>query len=119
MVQKGKIAPKNSECVGVCIHDIDIRNNEIFVYHTGFEIDQSFHIPKELKTVNIPKSTYAVFKHKGPISEIEQTYDRRYGSWVPRTGNTPTMDLDIIVVDHRFKIQRNDSVIEILIPIQG
>ena len=72
-----------------------------------------------MKTVNIPESTYAVFKHKGAISEIEQTYDRIYGSWVPLTGNTPTMDLDIIVVDQRFQMQRNDSVIDILIPIQG
>jgi hypothetical protein len=29
------------------------------------------------------------------------------------------MDLDIIVVDQRFKMQSNDSVIDILIPIQG
>jgi len=53
------------------------------------------------------------------IVDIEQTYDRIYGSWVPLTGNTPTMDLDIIVVNHRFKMQSNDSVIDILIPIQG
>ena len=45
--------------------------------------------------------------------------DRIYGSWFPLTGNTPTMDLDIIVVDHRFKMQSNNSVIDILIPIQG
>ena len=119
IVQKGKIAVENSECIGVCLHDIDMRNNEIFIYYAGIEVDQSFHIPKEMKSVNIPKSTYAVFKHKGPISEIEQTYDRIYGSWVPLTGNTPTMDLDIIVVNHRFKMQSNDSVIDILIPIQG
>jgi AraC-like DNA-binding protein/predicted transcriptional regulator YdeE len=119
MVQIGKIALKNSKCIGVCLHDIDMRNNESFVYYAGVEIDQSFLIPKEMKTVNIPESTYAVFKHKGAISEIEQTYDRIYGSWVPLTGNTPTMDLDIIVVDHRFRMQRNDSVIDILIPIQG
>ena len=119
MVQEGKIVLDNSECLGACLHDIDMRNNEVFVYYAGIAVDQSFDIPKEMKSVNIPESTYAVFKHKGPISEIEQTYDRIYGSWFPLTGNTPTMDLDIIVVDHRFKRQSNDSVIDILIPIQG
>jgi AraC family transcriptional regulator len=72
-----------------------------------------------MQSVTIPGSTYAVFKHKGPISEIEQTYDRIYGSWFPRTGNKPTMDLDIIVIDDRFKRQSKNSVIDILIPIQG
>ena len=119
MAQKCKITLENKGCVGVCLHDMDMRDNEIFIYYAGTEIDESFRIAKEMKSVNIPKSTYAVFKHKGPISEIEQTYDRIYSSWVPLTGNTPTMDLDIIVVDHRFKVQRKDSVIDILIPIQG
>lgn len=119
MVQEGKIIFDNRGCLGVCLHDIDMRNNEVFVYYVGIEQNHSIAIQKAMKSVNIPESTYAVFKHKGPISEIEQTYDRIYGSWFPRTGNTPTMDLDIIVVDHRFKRQSNNSVVDILIPIQG
>ena len=118
MVQEGKIILDNRGCLGACLHDIDMRNNEVFVYYAGIAINQSIDIPKAMQSVSIPESTYAVFKHKGPISEIEQTYDRIYGSWFPRTGNTPTMDLDIIVVDHRFKRQSKDSVIDILIPIQ-
>jgi AraC-like DNA-binding protein/predicted transcriptional regulator YdeE len=119
IVQEGKIILDNRGCLGACLHDIDMRNNEVFEYYVGIEKNQSIDFPKAMKSVNIPESTYAVFKHKGPISEIEQTYDRIYGSWFPCTGNTPTMDLDIIVVDHRFKRQSKDSVIDILIPIQG
>jgi len=119
MVQEGKIIPDSSGCLGVCLHDIDMRNKEVFVYYAGIEIDRTFRIPKELKSVNIPESTYAVFKHNGPISEIDQTYDRIYGSWIPLTGNIPTMDLDIIVVDQRFESQSYNSGIDILIPIQG
>lgn len=119
MVQEGKVIIDNRDCLGACLHDIDMRNNEVFVYYVGIEQSHSIDIPKAMQSVNIPESTYAVFKHKGPISEIEQTYDRIYGSWFPRTGNTPTMDLDIIVVDHRFKRQSKNSVIDILIPIQG
>ncbi len=109
----------SSGCLGVCLHDIDMRNKEVFVYYAGIEIDRTFRIPKELKSVNIPESTYAVFKHNGPLSEIDQTYDRIYGSWIPLTGNIPTMDLDIIVVDQRFESQSYNSGIDILIPIQG
>jgi AraC family transcriptional regulator len=96
-----------------------MRNNEVFVYYAGIAVNQSPDSPKDMQSINIPESTYAVFKHKGPVSEIEQTYDRIYGSWFPLTGNIPTMDLDIIVIDHRFKRQSNDSVLDILIPIKG
>jgi predicted transcriptional regulator YdeE len=119
MVQDGKIVLENGRCLGACLHDIDMRNNEVFVYYAGVAVNQPFDTPKEMQSVNIPGSTFAVFKHNGPVSEIEQTYDRIYGSWFPLTGNIPTMDLDIIVIDHRFKGQSNDSVIDILIPIQG
>jgi AraC family transcriptional regulator len=119
MVQESRIVLDNTGCLGACLHDIDLRNQEVFVYYAGIADNQSVDFPKAMKSVNIPASTYAVFKHQGPISEIEQTYDRIYGSWFPLTGDTPTMDLDIIVVDHRFKRQRKDSVIDILIPIQG
>jgi AraC-like DNA-binding protein/predicted transcriptional regulator YdeE len=119
MVQKGKIILDNSGCLGACLHDIDMRNREVFVYFAGIAVDHSFGIPKGLKSLTIPESTYAIFKHQGPISEIEQTYDRIYGSWFPLTGNNPTMDMDIILVDHRFKRMSDKSVIDIFIPIQG
>lgn len=118
MVQENKIPVDNCGYLGACLHDIDMRNKEKFEYYAGIEINQTRNIPRKLKTVNIPGSTYAVFTHKGPITEIEQTYDRIYGSWIPSSGNVPTMDLDIIIVDHRFKEQNENSEVDILIPIQ-
>jgi len=119
LVQKGTIVLDKSGCRGVCLHDLDMRNKEIFIYYAGIEVGRDNPIPQTFKSVNIPESTFAVFTHKGPMSEIEQTYDRIYGSWIPGSGNTPTMDLDILVVNERFKEQDENSEVDILIPIQS
>ena len=98
---------------------LDMRNNEIFIYYAGIEVEPDDRIPRNFKTVNIPESTFAVFTHMGPTAEIEQTYDRIYGSWIPGSGKAPTMDLDILVVNDRFKEQGENSEVDIWIPIQS
>jgi len=79
----------------------------------------AFKPPKEMQTVNIPQNTYAKFTHKGAITEIERTFDLIYGNWLPLSTYSPILDLDIIVVDDRFKGLSPDNEIDILIPIQG
>ncbi len=108
---------ENHQYLGACFHDIDMRNNEVFDYYAGFEIGGSINIPKRFETINIPKSDFAVFKHRGCIDNIEMTYDHIYGNWLPRSEYTPTMDLDIIVVDSRFSGREEKSEVDILIPV--
>jgi len=119
MVGAGQLELPASRCLGACLHDIDMRNKEVFIYYAGFPAPSRDNIPKTMKWTTIPAGTYAVFTHTGPLSEIEQTYDRIYASWFPRTGNTPTMDLDIIQFDHRRINPTQNSLIQILIPIQS
>ena len=96
-----------------------MRNRELFNYHVGIVASRNDNIPDGMKLFHFAESVYAIFTHKGPISRIEQTYDRIYGSWMIHSGNVPTMDLDIMIVDDRFKGQSEDSEVDILIPIQA
>ena len=118
MVSDGRIQMETGILFGACFHDIDMRNREIFKYYAGIEVHDGFTHPKEMQTVQIPQNAYALFTHKGSIAEIERTFDLIYGNWLPLCTYTPTMDLDIIVVDDRFKGLSHDSEIDILIPIQ-
>jgi AraC-like DNA-binding protein/predicted transcriptional regulator YdeE len=103
--------------MGACFHDIDMRHKEVFIYYAGFETDPCDVIPAEMKTIPIPENDYAVFTHRGPINKIETTYDRLYTHWLPHSEHTPTMDLDIIILDRRFNGMDEKSEVDILIPI--
>jgi AraC-like DNA-binding protein/predicted transcriptional regulator YdeE len=119
LVSTGRINLDTSTLFGACFHDIDMRNNEVFQYYAGVEAQDPSDLPQEIETVGIPQNTYALFTHRGSITEIERTYDLIYGNWLPLSTYSPTMDLDIIVVDDRFKGLSPDSEIDILIPIQS
>ncbi len=117
MFRTGIIKVDRPKFIGSCFHDIDMRNNEVFDYYAGFEVGHPINIPKVFKIINIPKSDYAVFTHQGSVDNIESTYDQIYGNWLPRSEYTPTMDLDIIVVDNRFSGHGEKNEMDILIPI--
>lgn len=117
MIRSGTFTVENHQYLGACFHDLDMRNNEVFEYYAGFEIGDSINIPKRFKTVDIPENAYAVFTHQGHVNNIEMTYDQIYGNWLPRSMYTPTMDLDIIVVDSRFSGRNEKSEVDILIPV--
>jgi AraC-like DNA-binding protein/predicted transcriptional regulator YdeE len=117
MFRTGIIKADRQKFIGSCFHDIDMRNNEVFDYYAGFEVGHSINIPKAFKIINIPKSDYTVFTHQGSVDNIESTYDQIYGNWLPRSEYTPTMDLDIIVVDNRFSGHDEKNEMDILIPI--
>lgn len=117
MFRTGIIKVDRQKYLGACFHDINMRNNEVFDYYAGFEVGHPINIPKAFKTINIPKSDFAVFTHQGPVDNIETTYDQIYGNWLPSSGYTPTMDLDVIVVDSRFSGHDEKNEMDILIPI--
>lgn len=111
------IAEKNYRLFGACFHDLDMRNNEVFEYYAGIEYGHTIEVPKGFKTIDIPKNDYALFTHCGPIEMIERTYDQIYRNWLPFSEYTPTMDLDIIVVDSRFAGRDEKNEVDILIPV--
>jgi AraC family transcriptional regulator len=111
------IASGNYRFFGACFHDLDMRNKEIFKYYAGIEYGHSNEVPKGFKVIDIPENDYAVFTHRGPMELIERTYNQIYGNWLPFSEYTPTMDLDIIVLDGRFAGRDEINEVDILIPV--
>jgi predicted transcriptional regulator YdeE len=48
---------------------------------------------------------------------IESTYNQIYRNWLPFSEYTPTMDLDILVLDSRFAGRDEKNEVDILIPV--
>ena len=117
ILKTGNFKVDKNQYLGVCFHDMDMRNNEVFEYYAGFESILSMDIPKDMKMLHIPENDYAVFTHQGPVDKIEMTYNQIYGHWLLLTEYIPTMDLDIIVIDNLFSGNKDSSEVDILIPV--
>jgi AraC family transcriptional regulator len=56
-------------------------------YLSGVEVKSSDGLPAEFKHVSIPAQKYAVFTHRGHVSQLRSTLDTIWQKWLPASGH--------------------------------
>jgi AraC family transcriptional regulator len=85
--QVGKISGvRGAAAYGVCF-DSSLAGKG-FDYLSGVEVSPSSRIAAGFRKVNIPAQKYAVFAHRGHVSEIVHTVEAIYTRWLPTSGHT-------------------------------
>ncbi|MBN2368424.1 AraC family transcriptional regulator [Candidatus Woesearchaeota archaeon] len=99
-------------CYGVCV----MTNKVDFDYIACVESDDK--PPEGMVKKAIPKSKYAVFTHKGHVSNIGKTWDYAYKEWLPRSNFKYNNEgLDFEYYDDRYTDdEKNEN--DIYIPIK-
>jgi AraC family transcriptional regulator len=69
---------------GVLCNGDDAGNTE---YIAGVEVTDFVRLPPEFSRVRVPEQQYAVFSHRGHISEIRRTWFTIYNKWLPESGH--------------------------------
>jgi len=99
---------------GVCEYKPNITDESEFTYFAGVEVKQCLHVPKGFIKKTIPVSKYAVFKHKGPIFELKNTYNYIYGIWLASSGYE-LAELDTLEV---YNLNSHEPIFDIYIPLK-
>lgn len=83
-------------------------------------IPQTSYIPHGFESRSIQSHQYMVVEHIGPMNQIYQTYGKIYEKILPESQYIPIKNdfIHFEKYDYRFHWNRNDSVIEIWIPVQ-
>ncbi len=103
------------DILGICEYMPDITDESEFEYLAGVEVADFTHIPEGMITKTIPLSKYAVFTHKGKMSELKATYENIYGRWLPLSG-IKLAEADTIEI---YSLKNNqESTLDIYIPLQ-
>lgn len=85
----------------------------------GMEVTSYDNLPSGIVTKTIPAGKYAVFTHKGPLSEIIKTYEYIWGTWVLLTKEVLADRDDFELYDERFLGRDSEqSKIDIYIPVK-
>lgn len=93
------------------------RDDKLFYYCA---IPKRNVVPDTFIYQEMPQSKYLIMEHKGSIAEIYKTYNQIYKKILPKTGYKLIRDnfLHFEKYDYRFHWNREDSIIEICIPIK-
>ncbi len=93
------------------------RENKLYYYCA---IPKRNCIPDKFIYQEILSNRYLVVEHRGPMKEIYRTYKMIYEKILPYTGLEPIRDnfFHFEKYDYRFHWNREDSVIEIWVPVK-
>ena len=71
-------------------------------YFCGVEISSEADLPEGMQVLEVPPSTYAKFKHTGPIITIGRTVHSIYSKWLPlcEWKHNKGPDLEIYEIDY-------------------
>ena len=85
----------------------------------GMEVTCYDNLPNGIVAKTIPAGKYAVFTHKGPLSEILKTYEYIWGTWVLLTKEVLDDGDDFELYNERFLGRDNEqSKMDIYIPVK-
>jgi predicted transcriptional regulator YdeE/DNA-binding transcriptional MerR regulator len=87
-------------------------------YIAGFEAVPR-DLPSGMVSRVVPAQTYAVFTHKGSVSNIGKTMERIYGEWLPQNSLKAAKGIDFELYGDRFYGPHNEvSEVDLYIPIE-
>lgn len=119
--RQDQIQNKHSMSLGVCCEDMaDIppENREHFIYMTSWVVDGGTEVPEGMQSLELEAGKYAKFTYQGHISGLNAFIKHIWQNWVPSSGFELRKAPDFELYDERFKLDSNDSEVDIFIPIK-
>lgn len=113
---KFKHVKTNSPAIGLCI--MIPGEMEKFEYSAGFMVDSTADMDPMFVSRDVPPSKYAVFTHKGLLTNLMETYQYIFGVWAKKTDYKINELLNFEWYDDRFKDNDPSSEFDIYIPIE-
>lgn len=90
---------------------------DLLEYYAVCEVTKIKTIPKKMVSIEVPKSQYAKFTHKGDVKNINNTVNYIYSSWLLQSGRRHTYGPDLEIYGDKYIPESDDSVIHYAIPI--
>ncbi len=111
---------KDGYMLGICCNQhpgVEKKPGHSIVYIAASPVDKFEDIPQGMVKCELPAGRYAMFTHKGRISELPHTVDYIWGTWLPK-GEYEFRDApDFELYDHRFDAEKMEGEIDIYVPI--
>ncbi|KKL10041.1 hypothetical protein LCGC14_2559820, partial [marine sediment metagenome] len=84
------------------------------------EVSQVEEVPEGMITETFPAQKYAVFTHIGKLNNLGETIRYINGEWLPNNSTYERVPygIEFEYYDQRFRLNSDDSELDLYIPIQ-
>lgn len=121
--RKNEVAnQKPGYALGICMPahpDIAKSPESQFVYIAAVPVSAADNVPHGMVSCKIAAGRYAMFTHKGPLSDLPLTVKYIWGTWLPGSEFQYAEGRpDFEYYDERFDGEREEGEFDIFVPIQ-
>ena len=102
-------------CYGVVQQLAD--DDDELVYFAAIEVSEINDIPPGMDSIQIPASSYAVFRHQGDARLLDNTVNYIYSNWLLNSGQRHTSGPDLEIYDAAYIADSDLSVMHYAIPV--
>jgi AraC family transcriptional regulator len=88
-------------------------------YMAGVEVSSFSALPPEFSRLQIPEQKYAIFTHRGHISDIRRTWHTIFNLWLPQSGRKLAHAPEIERYSEDFDGRTGLGTVEIWIPLSS
>ncbi len=113
---KNQVSPP--QCIGLEYYESNFMETQMFWYMPAFIVQDLVDIPMMMCAKSIPASFYAIFTHRGPISNIHQSFNYFYNEWLPASDYEMRLPYDFEFYDERFNGMDENSALDIYVPVR-
>lgn len=87
-------------------------------YLASINVDPGVKPEKPLELWSIPAGTYACFTHRGPVTQLGETINYAFGTWLPHSPYVLREGPNLDRQDERFRHGGKDCEFDFLIPVR-
>ncbi len=102
----------------VCVFDPANPDPEEYTFIAGMRVGDGASPAKDMMLHTVPAADYAVFEHHGTMDKMHKTYEYIFGVWMQENAYQMAESDNLEVYDERFKVNQEDSIFEIWIPVK-
>jgi len=96
----------------------DFNSTTKFVKWAAIEVLNFDKVPNVMKTYTLKGGLYAVFIHKGTVSEFQRTFQYIFREWLPKSQYNLDNRVHFELLGKKYKNKSSDSEEEVWIPIK-
>ncbi len=74
-------------------------------------------LPDDVIRIDLPGGRHAVIRHLGPYPELSKTYELIYGTWLPKSGETPIGVAYEDYLNNANEVAPEDLITDIYVPL--
>lgn len=113
----GEVAGRRGELAYGAVRQTPAHTDEL-EYFAAVPVEDGAPVPRGMVRLEVPRTRYARFAHRGRVANLDHTVNYIYASWLLRSGMRHTYGCDLEIYGAEYRPDSDASLVHYAIPVE-